>query len=203
MEEQLYKLKILETCLSNRKAVFSFFFVLFLSFNLFGQSQFTGTSARWDDSAREWIIYSFLGNDDFESEQELRLKWPLKNDWNAWVADYNDSYYNIHLKWNNNPGHWELRSESGEIVSIKTKWRNDFTEWIISSDDIELRWISEFQNDMSSWYFVDKKLGIFNMFTTYRGDPRDWEIEDSAPNVPDAMKIAALFITVYLTNPQE
>jgi len=204
MEERLYKLKTLVICLSNRKAAITTLFLLLFQFTIIAQSQFTGMNARWDDSSREWIIYGFSDDEaQTETEGDLRLKWPLKNSWDEWTLEYNGDYTNIRLKWNNNPGHWEVRTQDGEIISIKTKWRNDFTEWVIESNSTKLKWISEFRDNMSSWYFEDKALGYMTMQTAYTGDPRDWDIIDEAPEVSNGMKIAAMFITVYLTNPKE
>jgi len=182
---------------------YTLFLFFLLANSILAQSEFTGASARWDDSAREWEIFSFVGEDEYESENELRLKWPLKNDWTEWTFDYNNNFNYIKLKWPNDPGHWELRTEDGAVVSIKTKWRNDFTEWVIEMEDLKINWISEYRANMSSWYFESDELGYLNMYTAFRGDPRDWLIEDHALEMPDEIKMAAIFISIYLTNPKQ
>ena len=56
---------------------------------------------------------------------------------------------------------------------------------------------------MSSWYYDHKSYGHLNMITEYRGDPRDWIIEDFSEEISDEIKLAAIFITTYLTNPKQ
>jgi len=184
----------------------SYILLLFSFFTTSAQSEFLQISAESDFSASDWNLYSYVLEEDEDYIDKiygvLRIKWPLRASWDEWRIENNNVIYDIKQKWGNNRDEWELRSETGQIVSIKTKWRNDYTEWVIKSDQHEIRWISEFERDLSSWFFEHKTLGHMSMYTEFRGDPRDWVIEDFSEKISDEIKLAAIFITTYLTNPK-
>lgn len=192
----------MEICHFKNYFLKSLLIIYFCAFgSLIAQSEFYACNSKFDDSASEWYIYT-IDKDGNEVESQIRLKWPFKNDWTEWSAIHHDDFYNVKLKYKNIPDHWEMRTPHGSIISMKTKWSNDFTEWVITENDLKLKWISEYRNNMSSWYFEHKTLGFMNMYTYNAGDPRDWILEDEAIDVSDEMKLAMVFISVYLTNPK-
>lgn len=64
-------------------------------------------------------------------------------------------------------------------------------------------WRTEYPSDLEYWFFELSENNFFEMWTEIQGDLRDWAINDKAANVPDEVKIAAIFITVYLTSPKQ
>ncbi len=196
------KRKTLTIFLSRLKCSLLLFVLLYSnSTTLLSQSELYSINSVWDDSATEWKLYGW-DNDGEDIEGELRIKWGLRNDFSEWIADYNEQYITIRQKYNNDNTRWELRSDSGIIIDIKSKWRGDNTEWTISSGDQKIKWHSEYRNDLNLWYFEDENIGYMEMITYENNDSRDWEIIDNAATITDEMKIAALFITLYNTTPK-
>jgi hypothetical protein len=165
----------------------------------YAQNNFKSISSIHDNSATEWIIYGIDSNED-EWESHLYLKWPLRDDWNHWTADFINSYISIKQQWNLDPAHWELSSDTLN-VSIKQKWRNDLSEWDLIYNGNRVKWKAIYPDRLDEWYFETDSHNSFDMWTRYQGDPRDWDIEDRAPNIPDEVKLSAMFITIYLANP--
>jgi len=166
-----------------------------------GQSFYIGFSSNWDDSFREWSIYS-IDTTDNEQEELLKLKWPFKEDWTEWVIEEYELNDNIRQKWPNNPNRWEYRSIDN-IIDIQPFYRNNLTEWLIKYDDYQITWKSEYKNDLNLWFLNHKELGYFELITSYENDPRDWEIIDEAPDLPDDIKQAIIFITIWSTCPRQ
>ena len=100
------------------------------------------------------------------------------------------------------PQHWELTHEN-RVISMKQKWRNDLSEWDIHYSGNILKWKTVYPNRLDEWYFEIDEENYFDMWTRYSGDPRDWDIDDRASNIPDEVKLAAMFITIYLANPRQ
>ena len=165
------------------------------------QSRFLSINSTYDHSAAEWLIYT-LDADNYEKESRLYLKWPLRNDWTHWTIDFEDAFMSIKRQWNLTPQHWELTHEN-RVISMKQKWRNDLSEWDIHYSGNILKWKTVYPNRLDEWYFEIDEENYFDMWTRYNGDPRDWDIDDRAPNIPDEVKLAAMFITIYLANPRQ
>lgn len=172
--------------------------------NLTAQTILTGASSYYDDSAVEWTIFGVDTNtvEPEEIEGTLSIKWILRNDFSEWTFDYNNEFTNVKMKFDDF-SRWELRTEYNEIVDIKTRWRNDITEWKISYDGITYLWKAEYKNDLNSWFFETENAGYFDMYTQYENDTRDWGIEDQTNGIPDCVKHAAIFITIYCTTPKQ
>ncbi len=157
-----------------------------------------GISATWDDSYREWIIYTA----DEDIEGELELRWGATDNWKEWEYELEEEYGTIKMKWHNDPSQWEVRGD-GEIITMKTKWRGDFTEWRISDGTINLTLRSKFKTHLEEWELSDDKYGKFEMYTTYERDVRDWEIIDELnEEISFPMKMALLFTVMYHTTPK-
>jgi len=185
------------------------FFFLFLLTGLtpyqstFAQTVLTGIESYYDDSAAEWTLYGAdPENDMAEINGSLAIKWILRNDFSEWTFDYNGLYSNVKMKFDNY-SRWELRTEENDIVDIQTKWRNDITEWKIEHEGVTYKWKSEYKNELNSWFFETDNSGYFDMYTLYTNDTRDWGIEDQTIDIPDCVKMAAIFVTIYCTTPKQ
>lgn len=175
------------------------FSVLFLFINsMNAQTELFGISSEWDDSFKEWIIYT----DDEDTEGELSKRWLSKNDWTEWDYEIGDESGKIKKKWPNDNSFWELRG-NGEIVTMRTKWRGDITEWRISDGNETLTLRSKYKTHLEEWEVKEKKFGKFEMFTTYQFDVRDWDIIDELDEeISMSIKIAMVFIVMYHTIPK-
>lgn len=161
---------------------------------------FESVHSVYDDSAREWLMYSYDSLDNFESH--MTIKWPFRNDWTEWTVDHRNAYYHIRMRSSRNPVQWEITGDNYR-VSIRQKWLNDPSQWVLSYSNKHLMWRTEYPSDLEYWFFELSENNFFEMWTEIQGDLRDWAINDKAANVPDEVKIAAIFITVYLTSPKQ
>ncbi len=174
--------------------------ILFFAFlaPTFGQIELYGISARWDDSFKEWIIYTT----DEEEEGELSLRWAMRDNWKEWDYRLEEESGSIKMKWDNDPSLWELRG-SGEIITMRTKWRGDFTEWRISDGTTNFTLKSKYRTTLEEWKIEDDDYGKFEMYTTYENDVRDWEVIDGLDeDISFSLKMAMVFIVTYHTTPK-
>lgn len=162
------------------------------------QSQYLGVSATYDDSFSEWVIYSI--HEEEETEDLLRLKWPLRNDWSQWLLETEDDFISIQQTWTNRSNAWQLRHADG-LVTMQMKWRNDPTEWRISYGDYNITWKSEYKNEVGLWILDHKDHGYFEMYNEFENDPRDWLVVDESI-LPDPIKQALLFIVLEVCTPK-
>jgi len=199
------------TCLSRIRTSFIFLTLLTGVLALpqsYCQTIITGIESYYDDSASEWTMYGLDPEEEQEMEEmqeidgSLRIKWILRNDFSEWTFDYNNEISNIKMKFDDF-SRWELRTENNDIVDIQTKWRNDITEWKITHGGSIYKWQSEYKNELNSWFFETDSSGYFDMYTLYSNDSRDWGIEDQTIDIPDCVKLAAIFITIYCTTPKQ
>ncbi|NNF22936.1 MAG: hypothetical protein HKN67_13435 [Saprospiraceae bacterium] len=176
-------------------------FVLYISFLniLVAQTYLTGVSTKWDDAFFEWQVYAFENEE--ETEGELRLKWPFKNDWTEWVLDIEDQYFTIRLRYRNVLDHWEIRG-GDVLVEMKPIWLNDYTQWRISYNGERIKWKTQYPNDLNYWFYEDDANGFAEFYTIYRNDPRDWEFNDQTENIPFEVKLAMAFISIYYSTPK-
>ncbi|MBT8189296.1 MAG: hypothetical protein KJO50_07470 [Bacteroidia bacterium] len=176
-------------------------FVLYISFLniLVAQTYLTGVSTKWDDAFFEWQVYAFENEE--ETEGELRLKWPFKNDWTEWVLDIEDQYFTIRLRYRNVLDHWEIRG-GDVLVEMKPIWLNDYTQWRISYNSERIKWKTQYPNDLNYWFYEDDANGFAEFYTIYRNDPRDWEFNDQTENIPFEVKLAMAFISIYYSTPK-
>ncbi len=154
----------------------------------------------YDDSLHEWFIDAANANDSIV-ESNIRLKWPLRNDINEWVIDFGDKYYSVKMRWQSFPIQWEINGGEN-VVTMRQKWRGDPNVWIINYGDYNVSWQTLYPNMFQDWFFEFDENTFFEMWMRYEGDVRDWDINDKAANIPDEVKIAAIFTTVYLTIPK-
>jgi len=179
------------------KQVLTCLLLLLNSGFLFSQHSFYAVSSVYDNTLGEWV----MDVDDAEGRQvraEMRLKWPLRDDPNEWVVDFDDRYYSIKLRWQNNPIQWEMTG-GNQILTIRQKWRGDPNIWIINYGDYSLTWQTLYPNLFEEWFFELDSESFFEMWTRYEFDIRDWDINDKAATIPDEVKIAAIFTTVYIS----
>lgn len=162
------------------------------------QIELYGIGTAWDDSYKEWVIYTA----DEEQEGEIELRWASNDNWSEWDYRLEDESGSIKQKWNDDPSHWELRG-GNEIITIKTKWRNDYTEWRITTGTKTFTIQSKYRTHLEEWELKEKTYGKFEMYTVYERDPRDWEIIDELDEeISFHTKMAMLFIVMYNGTPR-
>lgn len=171
---------------------------IFLLIGFQAQTQvLTGISTKWSDSFREWIIYT----EEEDLEGEIRMRWPLDNDWSEWEYRLGDATGTIKVKWRNNPNEWELRG-SNEIIIMRTRWNNDPREWRIDGN-IDFILKSRYGNIRDEWAIEDDRNGFFEMITAWEGDPRDWSIKDELDeSVGLPTKLAMVFTVIFNSCPK-
>lgn len=163
-------------------------------------------SSRWSDSFVEWDIFSAP---EYEGEDEvvygeLTLRWlNMKDDFSEWTYQLGEQRGTIRQKWKNDPTLWELRTYSGDIITMKTAWSNDMTEWRVTDNNLALTLKSRWSNQLDEWLVDDPNRGRFYLYTLYTRDPRDWAIEDTMnEEVSEPMKMALIFLVLYHSTPK-
>ncbi len=182
------------------KNIFLFIVIHLMSFHFVYAQDFPlyGISTQWDNSFKEWYIYT----EDEEEEGELFIRWKFTNDWSEWDYELNDESGAIKTKFPRDLSQWELRGNN-QIVTMKTRWMNDFTEWKIGDGTVDLILESRFTNQLEEWEVDDKTYGSLKIYTVYEGDLRDWAIEDNlSEEVSFEIKMAILFTVIYQSTPK-
>ena len=173
------------------------FILLGLSIPSYTQN-IVGLSTNWEDSFSEWTIYS----EDEDVTGEMRIQWPLDQDWTEWVFSIGDEIGQIKMKWKDNPNQWELRCQ-GQVITIRTVWKDDPTRWRITDNTNSYTVISKWHNLPHEWKLQETQLGSFEIYMTHEPDPRDWDIHDTLPEeVTLPIKMAMIFIAVYHSTPK-
>jgi hypothetical protein len=170
----------------------------------------SGISSKWSDSFVEWEIFGVTVSDSVYTDEaekigELKQRWSaIKDDWTEWDFTYNDQSGTIKLKWKNDPSLWELRTYSGQIVTMKRAWPNDYTEWRVTDNTVLLTHKSRYTSQLDQWSTRDNTHGNFIINTIYENDPHDWAIDDQLDeDVSEAMRMALVFLTVVYSSPKQ
>ena len=134
----------------------------------------SSVSTRWSDSFVEWEIYATMPTDttdtddpdaDSETPQEelygeFKLRWlNVRNDFSEWDYELGSERGAIRQKWKDDPTQWELRSYTGNIVTIRTMWANDLTEWRVTDNSVTLNLKSRWKNQLDEWLVDDATRG--------------------------------------------
>jgi hypothetical protein len=175
---------------------FSVLFFFLLPF--FASAQMlTGIATYFDDSFREWILFT-----EYEGEEgELELRW--EDNWSEWDYRLGEDFGTIKLKWRDKPDEWELRGNN-KVVTARTLWRGDFREWRITDNSVTLTLRSRFSNQMDEWELRSSNHGEYRMVTNWERDPRDWIIEDGLDDeVSFEMRMMLAFIVVFHSSPKQ
>lgn len=179
----------------------------------------SSVSTRWSDSFVEWEIYAVMpadttqadeGDDDEDTkpEEELygefKLRWlHMRDDFSEWDYELGDERGTIKQKWKDDLSQWELRSYSGNVITMRTMWSNDLSEWRITDNSITLNLKSKWKNQFDEWLVDDSARGQFYLYTLAERDPRDWAIQDNLDeDVSEALKMAIIFVTVFCGSPK-
>ncbi len=170
--------------------IFRAFVLVFLAFNLTAQEYFEGFHSHYDADIVEWDIYTD------QNEGKLEMTWVQKRDITDWYYELGDYSGTIRQKWQNSFDEYELRSDEGNVITMKVKWRNDFSQWVITSNTAQFLWRTTYQDDGNRWQIDDEETGEFFVFTEFEGDPRDYLIEDHTHLDFIEEKVACLFITM-------
>ena len=163
-------------------------------------------SSRWSNSFVEWDIFAapeYEGEEEIEYG-ELKLRWlNFKDDFSEWNYELGDQQGTIRQKWKNDPTLWELRTYTGDVITMKAPWSNDMNEWRITDNTLSLTLKSRWTNQLDEWIVDDTNRGRFYLYTLHSGDPRDWAIEDKLnEEVSEPMKMAIIFLVIYHTTPK-
>lgn len=169
-------------------------------------------STRWNDSFVEWDIYASEGQDEAESPDppeevlygELKLRWlNVRDDFSEWTYELNGERGTIKQKWKNDPTQWELRTYTGDVVTMRASWSNDFSEWRLTNNSFSLTLGSRWKNRLDEWLTDDPNRGKFYIYTLREQDPRDWAVEDNlSEEVNEPMKMALIFLAIYHSTPK-
>lgn len=169
-------------------------------------------STRWNDSFVEWDIYASESPDEPDSAEppeemlygELKLRWlNVRDDFSEWTYELNGERGTIRQKWKNDPAQWELRTYTGDVVTMRTSWSNDFSEWRITNNSFSLTMGSRWKNRLDEWIADDPNRGKFYIYTLRERDPRDWAVEDNlSEEVNEPMKMALIFLAIYHSTPK-
>lgn len=179
----------------------------------------SSVSTRWSDSFVEWEIYAVMPADTTQTEAgddadadkpeeelygEFKLRWlHVRDDFSEWDYELGDERGTIKQKWKDDLSQWELRSYSGNVITMRTMWSNDLSEWRVTDNSITLNLKSKWKNQFDEWLVDDSNRGQFYLYTLAERDPRDWAIQDHLDeDVSDAMKMALIFITVFCGSPK-
>ncbi len=173
----------------------------------------SGVSTRWSDSFVEWQVFAWPETTGDEEEQEkpdeiqvgeFRQRWgALRDDWSEWDYELFGERGAIRVKWKDDPTHWELRSETGQIVTMRTTWGKNLNDWRVTDNDIALSLRSRWTNQFDEWLVDDRDRGSFEMRTLRRGDPRDWDIDERlSEEVSLPMKTALIFLVFFHSTPK-
>jgi hypothetical protein len=165
------------------------------------QAQYiTGIATRWNDSFSEWEIYAV---DEEELSGELRMLWPMRNDWTDWEYRLGEERGRIRLKWRDDFNEWEI-SAGNMVATARTLWRDNFREWRISNGKQQLTFRCRYGNITDEWEVRDSNYGDFRIYTTWEGDPRDWTVIDELDeNIPLTMRMAMVFLATFVSTPKE
>ncbi|MBK8968550.1 MAG: hypothetical protein IPM36_18160 [Lewinellaceae bacterium] len=178
-----------------------------------GAQRLSGISSRWSDSFVEWELFAFAPDSVQASEDDapeeiavgaLQLRWlNVRDDWTEWEYSIGEEQGTIRMKWKDDPSQWELRTYSGDVISMRTAWRGDFSEWRVTDNTISLTLRSRWTSQLDEWLVQENTSGSFYMYTLVEGDPRDWAIEDGLDEtVSQPMKMALIFLTVFHASPR-
>ncbi len=194
------------------------FLVSYLACSLSAQ-KITTISSKWGDSFVEWEIFTTTPDTTAVSEDpdiapeppeeelagEMKLRWlNVRDDWSEWDYRIGDEQGIIKQKWKDDITQWELRSFSGNIVTMRTAWGRDPTEWRVTDNTVTLSLKSRYTSQLDEWLVQDATRGKFYIYTLRTGDPRDWAVEDDLDEtVTTSMKLAMLFLTTFITTPKE
>ena len=178
----------------------------------------SSVSTRWSDSFVEWEIYAVMPADttqtdegedeDTKPEEELygefKLRWlHMRDDFSEWDYELGNERGTIKQKWKDDLSQWELRSYSGNVITMRTMWSKDLSEWRITDNSITLNLKSKWKNQFDEWLVDDSNRGQFYLYTLAERDPRDWAIRDNLDeDVSEAMKMAIIFVTVFCGSPK-
>lgn len=181
------------------KIIFQIYLFIVIPLSLSGQ-YFLEFHAVADDSFREWEI--ILEKDSVEVEGNLRLTWGIDNDWTAWQYSIDDLDGDIVQKFKNNPGFWELRSDT-RTVTINQVWPGDPSEWKISTGGRKYTIRTVYSNQLDEWALVEPKFGELIIYTETQGDPRDWIVSDyTIEEISFEERMASLFIALFTSIPK-
>ncbi len=135
---------------------------------------------------------------------EFKLRWlNVRDDWTEWDFELGGERGTIRAKWKDDPTHWELRTYTGAVITMRTAWPNDNTEWRVTDNSITLLLKSRWGNQLDEWLVEDAVHGKFYIYTLNRQDPRDWAIQDGLDaTISTPMKLAMVFLTVFQSTPR-
>ena len=166
------------------------------SWQAYGQS-ITGLETKWNDSFREWVIYT----EGDSIEGSLDIIWKLNDDWTEWQFELGAFSGQAKLGFND-PNYWEFRS-GNDLVTARTVWSQDFSEWRCTDGTHIIRLRSKYQDLPAIWYSEGEEYGYIDIYREYEQDPRVWLVEDHLdPDISELFRIALVFLAVFHSTPR-
>lgn len=141
-----------------------------------------------------WDIYA----DDGETEGELRAIYDFSGDFSRWEYSLGDDGGRISQKFPNDPTWWELRDQSGDIITIKMLWRNDPTQWGLSSDGTRYDLRTYRGRDPNEWLLTTPDGDLY-IYTEWENAFDIFLIDDMTEGFDLSWRIAALFALMLAT----
>lgn len=158
----------------------------------------TGISTIWDDDYREWSIFTEEDTINFGTLELVSMLGSPRLDWSYRVMEEDGRIRNIDR---NVFSAWEVQGPRN-IATVRQMWRDDLREWRVTDNRKSVVWRSRYANHYEEWVITSRDYGYFTMYTLNPGDPRDWVVVDTMQSdFPFEMKMAFVFITVFLTAP--
>jgi len=171
---------------------------VFLLFTGLNSQTLTGVSTIWDDDFGEWSIFIEGDTINLGSLELNSTLGSARLDWNYRVLETHGRIRNLQR---NDFSRWEVQGPFN-LVTIRPQWRDDLRDWRVTDNRITINWRSKYQGHFEEWEVSHRDFGYFAMYTLNPGDPRDWIIVDRMrEDVPFEMKMAFVFLTVFLTSP--
>ncbi len=157
-----------------------------------------GIGTRYDDSFREWVITTV----DEEVKGEMRMRWAFRDNWSEWDVRIGDLSATIEQKWKDDPNLWEITCD-GVVVNAKTTWPGEFNRWKLSDGNHQFNWGTKYFNQRDEWLTDSRGKEKLLVYKYWEGDPREWVVvDDLAPDVSPAMKIAMIFLALHFSSPR-
>ncbi len=154
-------------------------------------------STKFNDA---FVEYDLFGEND--ERGSLTLTWQQPDKWTEWNFRMGDTSGTIKTKWNEDTNFWEVRYNN-KIATAQTVYQNDFSRWRITNNNFSLDLAPANFNNPNEWWVEDAKRGSLYIATEVPNDPRDWLVQDElSEEVPFAMRMAIIFVSIYQTIPK-
>ena len=156
---------------------------------------------KWNDSFKEWTIFTETDSLEGSLEGSLEMTWKLDDDWTEWRFELGD-FYGIAKQSLNDVNYWEFRA-GNETMSARTIWSNDFSEWRCTDGTHIIKLKSRFRDAPLIWFSEGENYGYIDIFMEYEDDPTWWLIEDHLqPDISPLYRMGLIFLAIFHSTPK-